>query len=115
MILEAWSGALESWGYSVTSARSAVDALARLASNGAGDCTLAIVDMDVSDAPGGALAKRLVELKPNLRVILTSGSTQNPLPASLERYVCAALTKPFRPDALAAAVSSAFSSSPPSM
>ena len=115
MILEVWSAALESWGYSVTGARNAVDALARLASNGAGDCTLAIVDMDVSDGPGTALAKRLVELVPNLRIILTSGSTEKPLPAILEPYVCAALAKPFRADAMAAAVSAAFSSSPSSM
>jgi DNA-binding NtrC family response regulator len=66
---------------------------------------LVIADLGMPDMPGDTLLTRMLEIRPELRVLVCSGSPffiEN-LPASLQRQV-AFLQKPFVPKMLAEAV-----------
>jgi DNA-binding response OmpR family regulator len=66
---------------------------------------LVIADLGMPDMPGDTLLTRMLEIRPDLRVLVCSGSPffiEN-LPHSLQRQV-AFLQKPFVPKMLAAAV-----------
>ncbi len=66
---------------------------------------LVIADLGMPDMPGDTLLTRMLEIRPELRILVCSGSPffiEN-LPASLQRQV-AFLQKPFVPKMLADAV-----------
>lgn len=66
---------------------------------------LVIADLGMPDMPGDTLLTRMLEIRPDLRVLVCSGSPffiEN-LPASLQRQV-AFLQKPFAPKMLGDAV-----------
>jgi DNA-binding NtrC family response regulator len=66
---------------------------------------MVIADLGMPDMPGDTLLTRMLEIKPDLRILVCSGSPffiEN-LPASLQQQV-AFLQKPFMPKMLAEAV-----------
>ena len=66
---------------------------------------LVIADLGMPDIPGDTMLTRMLEIRPQLRILVCSGSPffiEN-LPASLQRQV-AFLQKPFVPKMLAEAV-----------
>ena len=68
-------------------------------------CDLVIADLGMPDIPGDTLLTRMLEIRPQLRVLICSGSpfyVAN-LPKDLEKQV-AFLQKPFVPKMLAEAV-----------
>ena len=109
MILQACADALVSWGYSVITTASAAEARCAFASGNRAAVFLAIIDMSLPDDAGIALAHDLVAAEPGLRLVFSTGFSDEQLPDDLEDKVCARLTKPFRLDALSTAVSAALS------
>jgi len=74
---------------------------------------LVIADLGMPDMPGDTLLTRMLQIRPQLRVLVCSGSPffiEN-LPPSLQRQV-AFLQKPFVPKMLAEAVQSLMSRNP---
>jgi DNA-binding NtrC family response regulator len=66
---------------------------------------MVIADLGMPDMPGDTLLTRMLEIRPDLRILVCSGSPffiEN-LPSSLQRHV-AFLQKPFVPKMLAEAV-----------
>ena len=88
-------------GFEVDAQSTAQAALARLAS-ASGQYLLVVADMGLPDMPGEALLARIFELKPQLPILICSGSEffLSSLPAELQRHV-AFLQKPFPPKELA--------------
>jgi DNA-binding NtrC family response regulator len=91
-------------GFEVETHLKSVDALRNFeaAPDGYG---VVIADLNMPDMPGDALLTRMLEIRPDLRVLVCSGSPffiEN-LPPSLRRQV-AFLQKPFVPKMLATAV-----------
>ncbi len=66
---------------------------------------LVITDLGMPDIPGDELLKRMLEIRPDLRILICSGSPFFPasLPRDLEKQV-AFLQKPFAPKMLTEAV-----------
>jgi DNA-binding NtrC family response regulator len=76
---------------------------------------LVIADLGMPDMPGDTLLTRMLEIRPELRILVCSGSPffiEN-LPASLQRQV-AFLQKPFVPKMLAEAVQQLIARNPES-
>jgi DNA-binding NtrC family response regulator len=74
---------------------------------------LVIADLGIPDMPGDALMTRMLEIRPELRILVCSGSpffTEN-LPAGLRSQV-GFLQKPFMPKMLAEAVQRLMAQSP---
>lgn len=74
---------------------------------------LVIADLGLPDMPGDTLLTRMLEIKPELRILVCSGSPffiEN-LPSTLQRQV-AFLQKPFMPKMLADAVQQLIEQSP---
>lgn len=107
MIRDVCRDALTQWGYEVVAVANADEATTSTGTNGAVGCSLAIIDTHSPERTGVALAEHLVALDPALRIILTSGAEELELPPALARQVYGRLTKPFRLEALASAVSGA--------
>jgi DNA-binding NtrC family response regulator len=75
---------------------------------------LVIADLGMPDMPGDTLLTRMLEIRPDLRILVCSGSPffiEN-LPDSLQRHV-AFLQKPFMPKMLADAVQQLMAQNPP--
>jgi two-component system, cell cycle sensor histidine kinase and response regulator CckA len=75
---------------------------------------LVIADLGMPDMPGDTLLTRMLEIRPDLRILVCSGSPffiEN-LPKSLQRQV-AFLQKPFVPKMLAQAVENLLNSTRP--
>jgi Response regulator containing CheY-like receiver, AAA-type ATPase, and DNA-binding domains len=91
-------------GYSLEACVSATEAL-QLFKNSAQVFDLAIVDLTMPEMPGETLALRLLEINPNIRILLCSGYPYDVsgLPASIRRHF-AVLQKPFAPKMLDKAV-----------
>ncbi|MEE9293495.1 MAG: ATP-binding protein [Phycisphaerae bacterium] len=99
MVLPVCQEVLERWGYSVIAADSIVNAREKFASRKK-QIPLAIIDMNLSEGAGVDLAKELVEMSPNLRIVFISGYAEKAVPVELEKHVCAQLAKPFRMEVL---------------
>jgi two-component system, cell cycle sensor histidine kinase and response regulator CckA len=98
------SSALTRLGYRVVEAKSGIDAV-RVWEENAGSIDLLLTDMVMPAGMTGLdLAGILIELKPDLKVLVTSGysDTLRRLPGNTERQRF--LSKPFGPSELAAAV-----------
>jgi PAS domain S-box-containing protein len=109
LVLQTCVDTLELWGYATLTARSAQEAKARLQGEDGRGVGLAIIDVNLPNDDGAELAIELAAIKPELRFILTSGLNDKEIPPALEGR-CARLSKPFRLDRLAAAVSAALPS-----
>jgi CheY-like chemotaxis protein len=103
---DAWTAALESWGYRVLIAESIEDAAPLLQAR---ESSVALAVIDMTSLGGNSLAatERLVASEPNLRVLLTGGLDSAAVPGPLEGRVCGRLAKPFRLEELASAVAGA--------
>jgi len=99
--------ALGSWGYRVLTADCIEAARRCFATQESGRIALAIIDLALPDGTGVDLASEFIRTDPGLRVIFMTGLTFGEIPRELEGRVCACLSKPFRLDNLAAAVSAA--------
>lgn len=74
---------------------------------------MVIADLGMPDMPGDTLLTRMLEIRPELRILVCSGSPffiEN-LPGKLQRQV-AFLQKPFAPKMLAEAVEKLFAQDP---
>lgn len=91
-------------GYEVEAHSTSTEALRRFESAPAA-FDLVIADLGLPDFPGDTLLTRMLEIQPNLRILICSGSPfflEN-LPKALEKQV-SFLQKPFVPKMLADAV-----------
>lgn len=93
-------------GYAVLSAASGAEALATLSERGA-QIDLLLTDVMLGDLHGGELVRRAREVRPELRVVYTSGHARTS--AALEGLPPADgfLLKPYRAEDLAQAVGAA--------
>lgn len=95
---------LQRQGYDVESHLKSVEALERFES-APHLYSLVIADLGMPDMPGDTLLTRMLDIRPDLRILVCSGSPffiEN-LPAALQRQV-AFLQKPFLPRMLTEAV-----------
>jgi DNA-binding NtrC family response regulator len=95
---------LQRMGYQVESHLKSVDAL-RSFEAAPGRYSLVLADLGMPDMPGDTLLTRMLEIRPDLRVLVCSGSPffiEN-LPQTLQQQV-AFLQKPFVPKMLGEAV-----------
>jgi len=88
-------------GYTVLSAGDGAEALA-MGENHAGRIDLLLTDMVMPGMGGGELSRRMVERQPAIKVLLTSGYSEELVAA--EHGGVAFLPKPFTPEELAAKV-----------
>ena len=96
--------ALHSYGYNVTSASSAVEALARFEET-SGSFDLLLTDVVMPGLSGRELADRLLEQCPGLKVLFMSGYTGDiVMRHGVDGEDSAFIEKPFTPDQLAARV-----------
>jgi hypothetical protein len=94
-------------GYAVISAATATDALALLREPG-GEVDLLFTDMILPDIHGGELARLALELRPQLRVVYTSGYAGDAVVRDGMPPGEGFLAKPYAPDDLSRAISEAF-------
>jgi DNA-binding NtrC family response regulator len=103
---------LQRLGFEVETYLRSVDALRHfeIAPDGYG---MVIADLGMPDMPGDALLTRMLEIRPDLRILVCSGSPFfiETLPTSLQQQV-AFLQKPFVPKMLADAVRSLLNGRP---
>ena len=95
---------LQRLGFQVETHLKSFDALRNFEAE-PGGYDMVIADLGMPDLPGDTLLTRMLEIRPDLRILVCSGSPffiEN-LPRSLQRQV-AFLQKPFVPKMLAAAV-----------
>lgn len=95
---------LQRMGFEVETHLSSVDALRNFEAAPRG-YEMVIADLGMPDLPGDTMLTRMLEIRPDLRILVCSGSPffiEN-LPTSLQRQV-AFLQKPFVPKMLAEAV-----------
>jgi CheY-like chemotaxis protein len=96
-------------GHRVFAASDAAEAL-RLLEGEAKDARLLVTDLVLPDLSGTELAQRVREMRPDMRVLLTSGYTAHSIDvATLEALHATFLQKPFRVDALLRSVRKALS------
>jgi PAS domain S-box-containing protein len=107
MICDVCKDALTRWGYDVVVAQGPCSAEGGAGADLAADCALAIIDTHIPDLSGLALAAELTDRHPALRVILTHSSDECDVPPAIAGRVHGRLSKPFRLDSLASAVSGA--------
>ena len=91
-------------GYEVDAHSVSVDALRRF-EEAPQNWDLVIADLGMPDIPGDTLLTRMLEIRPDLRILICSGSPfyLSNLPEALEKQV-AFLQKPFVPKMLAEAI-----------
>jgi DNA-binding NtrC family response regulator len=104
---------LKRLGYEVEAYSVSTDALAHFEAD-PGRYDLVIADLGLPDLPGGTLLTRMLEIRPDLRILICSGSPFyiSTLPQALERQV-AFLQKPFVPKMLAEAIAQLLNSPKP--
>ena len=98
---------LEAHGYRVVSCHDGVEAIARFAPRHA-DFSLVITDVDMPRLGGVALARALLRIFPDVRIIAMSGLSRTETDASeipeMQKLAHAFLLKPFKAEALLGAV-----------
>jgi CheY-like chemotaxis protein len=100
MVLDVTSSMLQNLGYRVLAARSGEEAL-RIADSHDGPIDLALLDIILPDMGGKDIYPRLMDLRPNLRVIVCSGYTLNgPAQEILQQGAEAFIQKPYTMSAL---------------
>ncbi len=108
MITEMCEDALTKWGYSVLTAESIADAAQKF-DEADGTISLALIDINLPDGSGVLLARDLVSLDPQLRIVFATGYAETETPEDLEANVYGRLLKPFALDELAGTLSAAMS------
>ncbi|MFL1876204.1 response regulator, partial [Hansschlegelia beijingensis] len=104
------SRALASRGYTVLEARSGVEALERMKTDGA-DIELVVSDVVMPEMDGPSLLRELRKTQPNLKIIFVSGYAEDAFKKNLpEGEVFAFLPKPFSLKQLVQAVKEAMGS-----
>ena len=98
-ILEYAGGVLKEYGYAILTALNAASALVMLRSNDRID--LLFTDLVMPGSDGIELARRAWEEAPGLKVLFTTGYSNDPTP------VGRLLKKPYRPHQLAGAIAAA--------
>ena len=96
-------GMLASQGYTCLSAGDGVDAL-EMIECGTDRVDLMLTDMIMPNMMGAELARRVARLKPEIRIVLMSGFSDDPLVRSFQRAPAVFLPKPFTASALCAKV-----------
>ena len=96
-------GMLGLQGYNCLSAADGVDAL-RLIEGGASPLHLMLTDMVMPGMTGTELARHASRLRPDLRILLMSGFSDDPLVRTFERAPAVFIPKPFTAAALCAKV-----------
>jgi CheY-like chemotaxis protein len=91
---------LESIGYTVLEANSGTQALER-AKNFTGHIDLLLTDIVMPEMGGPELADRILSLRPDVKVIFTSGYTGDLIAAHAPLDPLTFIQKPYRPKALA--------------
>lgn len=86
-------------GYKVLQATNGVEA-SQVLSNNLGDICLVVLDMKLPDEPGSDTCKRLKEIRPDVKVLHTSGLGKTQGGESLECGCDVFLAKPFSLDEL---------------
>jgi two-component system, cell cycle sensor histidine kinase and response regulator CckA len=94
-------GMLSLQGYSCISATDGVDALRLIEDDGAEPVHLVLTDMVMPKMKGSELARRIARLRPELRILLMSGFSDDPLVRSFERVPSIFIAKPFTAATLA--------------
>lgn len=107
MVLQFCVDAFSSWGYRVLTADCIEAARRSFTTQESGRIALAVINLELPDGTGVDLASEFIRTDPGLRVVFMTGLTFGEIPRELEGRVCACLSKPFRLDNLAAAVSAA--------
>jgi len=95
--------ALEKWGYRVVEASNGDQAI-RVAADSAEEIHLLLTDVVMMGMNGHELSQRLINLRPNLKVVFLSGHTSEVLARRGLPDGMAFVQKPFSPDEIAAKV-----------
>ncbi|RJP32067.1 MAG: HAMP domain-containing protein [Phycisphaerales bacterium] len=103
MVLHTCTDALESLGCTVITAESVAEGQERFLEAGPDAVSLAVIDVALSDGCGLDLARTLIARDDKLGLVLMTGG-ESPIPEDVERRVLARLSKPFRLEALSAAL-----------
>ena len=95
---------LQRLGYAVETHSTSLDALSHFEA-APGTYDLVIADLGMPDMPGDTMLTRMLEIQPELLILICSGSPffVSSLPSALEKQV-AFLQKPFAPKMLAEAI-----------
>ena len=96
-------GMLALQGYNCLAAADGIDALGIIEHN-AEPVNLLLTDMVMPNMMGAELARRAARLRPEMRILLMSGFSDDPLVRSLERVPAIFIAKPFTASALCAKV-----------
>ena len=108
-VLEIETIVLAEHGFNVIPSNSAKEALAIVAGDGPIDIVLCDLVL-VGEMDGWSFAERSREIRPNMRIVFTSGYVAPPVIASLKSTGTHVLRKPWRPDELVAFIRRALSS-----
>ena len=109
MVLHTCTDVLETLGCTVVTAQSVAEGRLKFQDAGTETIALAVIDIALSDGSGLDLAKSLLSVDPQLRLVLMTGLGDVAVPVEIEGQVLAVLTKPFRLEELAATLSAATS------
>jgi two-component system, cell cycle sensor histidine kinase and response regulator CckA len=96
-------GMLVLQGYNCLAAADGVDAL-ELIEDGAAEVHLVLTDMVMPRMKGAELARHVARVRPDVRIMLMSGFSDDPVVRSLERAPSVFIAKPFTAAALCAKV-----------
>ena len=87
-------GMLALQGYNCLSAADGLDAL-QIIENEPGPVDLMLTDMIMPNMMGSELAQHVARLRPNMRILMMSGFSDDPLVRSFERVPSVFIAKPF--------------------
>jgi signal transduction histidine kinase/CheY-like chemotaxis protein len=93
-VRESLQRALEDFGYRIIPAGDGEEGLARFKEN-AGDVNIVLLDMIMPKMPGRELLKQLLEIKPDVKVIISSGHDEGHFDDPILRSAKGYLKKPF--------------------
>ncbi len=104
LVLEVTRIPLEQHGYRVMTADNGSEAISLLAQTN-DDVALVLMDWGLPNGDNTAVVKKLKTLRPNIRVLVTSGyGTPAVLPPDARKHVAGFLAKPYLPNELIRAV-----------
>jgi len=102
-IREVVAKTLANYGYRVLLAKDGTEALTLFSARSA-EIVAAITDLSMPNLDGASLANVLLQINPKLKVLVMSGMSIGSRNSLMQRYSGAFIPKPFKADALMAAV-----------